>query len=211
MVDSTAFVGELCSSGAALGIDKTPIHHRPNAHRHPYTAVYTMLFSPLMHRSVLFAEIGIAGGGSALLWESYFKHPDAKICMFDCDAKSLNNGRRMLGNRGRVGYMDVRVDGDVARALRELSGGELYDVILDDSSHNFEDQVRIVREALPLLKTGGMLVIEDVFRATPENEYLRALKDVFSDCAAAYFVDCEHVRRWSPGWDNDKLLILVNG
>jgi hypothetical protein len=47
------------------------------------------------------------------------------------------------------------------------------------------------------------------FRATPEEEYTKELGEILPLCSAAYFVVCEHKDRWSPGWDNDKLLVLV--
>jgi hypothetical protein len=65
--------------------------------------------------------------------------------------------------------------------------------------------------AFPLLKQGGLLIVEDIFRSTPEDEYAREIKDVLEKCSASYFVMCEHKDRWSPGWDNDKLLVLVKG
>ncbi|NBP64099.1 MAG: hypothetical protein EBU66_05405 [Bacteroidetes bacterium] len=82
-------------------------------------------------------------------------------------------------------------------------------MIIDDSTHGFEDQIRIVKEAFPLLKPGGILIVEDVFRATEEAKYERELKDILEQCSTSYFVMCEHMARWSPGWDNDKLLVLV--
>jgi predicted O-methyltransferase YrrM len=105
--------------------------------------------------------------------------------------------------------MDVSKDGDVARALALPSGQ--YDVILDDSSHEFDHQIRIIKEGFPLLKPGGYLIVEDVFRSTPEERYEQALNQILPQCAEAYFVICNHEERYSPGWNNDKLLVLVKG
>jgi predicted O-methyltransferase YrrM len=107
--------------------------------------------------------------------------------------------------------MDVSVDGDVVRALKGSRGEALYDVILDDSSHEHGHQIRIIKEAFPLLRQGGLLVIEDIFRSIPEEEYSRELTDILPQCSAAYFILCEHKYKFSPGWDNDKLLVLVKG
>jgi len=169
-----------------------------------------MLFSPYKNRPVQFAEIGVAGGASVLLWDMYFTHADAKIHMFDSDMNFLENGARMVGDRCNFSQMDVSIDGDVARALAASRVSE-YDVIIDDSSHNHGHQIRIIKEAFPLLKQGGLLIIEDIFRATAEDDYTREIKDILEKCSASYFVMCEHKDRWSPGWDNDKLLVLVKG
>jgi predicted O-methyltransferase YrrM len=196
---------ELCMLGRATGTDKSPCN--TVAHRHPYTPVYSMLFAPLKNKPVHFAEIGVAGGASALMWDMYFAHPEAQIRMFDRDQNFLANAQRHVGKRFTFHLMDVSVDGDVYRAL----GEEKYDVIIDDSSHDFYHQIRIIKEAWPRLKSGGTLVIEDIFRNEDEEKYVKYLANttILKDAAAAYFVMCEHKNKWSPGWDNDKLLVLV--
>lgn len=205
VIDSTAVTSELCSLGRAAGTDKSP--YNTVAHRHPYTAVYSMLFAPLKNRALRFAEIGVAGGASAIMWDKYFTNPAADLRMFDSDLNFLAHGRGLVGGRFTFAQMDVAKDGDVGRAL---AVGE-YDVIIDDSSHNFEHQIRIIKEAWPHIKSGGMLIVEDVFRATPDEDYTKEIfaAEILEECSAAYFVMCEHAARWSPGWDNDKLLVLV--
>ena len=206
VIDSSDAKTELCFLGRAARTDKSP--YNTVSHRHPYTAVYNMLLSPYKNCPVQFAEIGVAGGASVLLWDMYFTHADAKIHMFDSDMNFLENARQMVGYRCNFSQMDVSIDGDVVRALKGSLAGE-YDVIIDDSSHNHGHQIRIIKEAFPLLKQGGLLIIEDIFRATPEDDYTREIKDILEKCSAYYFVMCEHKDRWSPGWDNDKLLVLV--
>jgi len=129
--------------------------------------------------------------------------------MFDRDQNFLDNARKYVGGRFTFSLMDVSVDGDVAKSL----GEDKYDVIIDDSSHDFYHQIRIIKEAWPRLKSGGILVIEDIFRNEDEEKYVKYLADttILKDAATSYFVHCEHKDKWSPGWDNDKLLILVKG
>jgi hypothetical protein len=212
VIDSSKAVTELCFLGNLAGTDKSPVISRAQRHRHAYTAVYTMLFAPLKSRPTQFAEIGVAGGHSALLWDMYFKHPKTVIHMFDRDQNFLNGAKELVSSQGvNFSLMDVGVDGDVSRALAASNPGGLYDVIIDDSSHEHGHQIRIIKEAFPLLTQGGILVVEDIFRATPEEEYTKELGAILPQCSAAYFVVCEHKDRWSPGWDNDKLLVLVKG
>ena len=82
IIDSSDAVTELCFLGNMAGTDKSPIISKSPRHRHAYTAVYTMLFSPLKFKPIHFAEIGVAGGSSALLWDMYFKNPETVIHMF---------------------------------------------------------------------------------------------------------------------------------
>lgn len=208
VIESTHAATELCAIGHHTGTDKSP--YNPTGHRHPYTPVYSILFAPLKRRPIRLAEIGVARGASAVMWNSYFTHPDTLIHMFDRDADLLQAAMRQVrSDRVRYGIMDVSIDGDVSGSLEVCSDGLLYDVIIDDSSHEHGHQLRIIREAFPLLKPGGILVIEDVFRSIDEREYYEPLKDVLEHCSFYYFALCEHALKWSPGWNNDRLLILV--
>lgn len=210
IIDSSDAITDLCKIGLEVKTDKSP--YNTLGHRHPYTGVYTMLFSTLRTKPIRFAEIGVARGSSAHMWSLYFTNPVAQIHMFDRDQDILHHViMRVDDSRMTATLMDVGVDGDVTRALKGVSPEGDFDVILDDSSHEMGHQIRIIHEGFPLLKSGGMLIIEDVFKSINEAEYEEALKDVLPGCAAAYFVVCEHRLRWSPGWDNDKLLVLVKG
>jgi predicted O-methyltransferase YrrM len=103
--------------------------------------------------------------------------------------------------------MDVGEEESIRRGLG-ATGGDL-DVILDDSSHGVDDQIRIIKQAIPFLRPGGVIIIEDIFRDTPEERYEEGLADVLDQFSMAMFVVTEHERRYSPGWNNDKLLFLV--
>lgn len=210
VIDSTAAPTELCMIGHETGTDKTP--YNLHGHRHPYTAVYSLLFARYKHQPVRFAEIGVAMGASTELWSKYFRHPSAKLAAFDCDEKLLQQVQaRVSDTRLELGQMDVSVDNSVREALKQVGRGEKYDIIIDDSSHNHEHQIRIIKESFPLLNSGGMLIIEDIFRATAEEDYEKHILEELGACAEAFFIDCEHRNKWSPGWDNDKLLILIKG
>lgn len=203
VIDSTDATTELCRLGKICGTDKSP--YNTARHRHPYTAVYSIILAALKNKPIRFAEIGVACGNSAMLWDLYFTNPATEILMFDRDEAFLENARALTCRRCSYALMDVGVDGDVARGL----GAGEYDVIIDDSSHEHGHQIRIIKEAWPLLKSGGTLIVEDIFRSTAEDEYYKEIPKIIGEAAAAYFVVCEHKERWSPGWDNDKLLVLV--
>ena len=216
VMDSTGAYTELCHLGKLLGIDKSPYNSNPQAHRHPYTAVYSTLFAPLKNKPIMFAEIGVAGGGSVMLWWNYFKN--ARLSFFDRDQNFLNNVTAMnfSHNKPYTGLVDVRVDGDIGRAIMEAciadaSGTAVrgFDVILDDSSHDYADQIRIIKECWPHIKSGGYMIVEDIYRSIAEECFERDLESILPECAEAYFVVCNHEERYSPGWNNDKILILV--
>ena len=204
-VDSTGAETHLCMLGSNYKTDKSP--YNDAGHRHPYTAVYSLFFSRFRFQPVRFVEIGIAGGNSILLWRTYFTHKDTHIFGFDRDKNFLENTLNFGLPGVSVGEMDVYEEDSIRKGL-EATGGNL-DVLLDDSSHGLVDQIRIIKQGLPFVKPGGLIVIEDIFRDTPEEKYEEGLADVLDQFSLAMFVTTEHERRYSPGWNNDKLLFLV--
>ena len=89
----------------------------------------------------------------------------------------------------------------------ELCGD--VDVILDDASHNPDDQATMIRTVMPFLKQGGLFIIEDIFREHPEKNFEDALLEVKNLVSFHTFIVCDHVNRHSPGWNNDKMLVMV--
>jgi hypothetical protein len=87
--------------------------------------------------------------------------------------------------------------------------GVLYDCIIDDSTHNFLDMIRIIKCSLPYLKPGGLIIIEDIRKAFDESWFYNELKGVLDQFQTSFFVDLEHDRRNSGLVQNDKVLILV--
>jgi len=214
VIDSTGAYTELCQLGKACNIDKSP--YNDMGHRHPYTAVYSMLFAPLKNKEIMFAEIGVAMGGSVVLWWKYFSK--AHFSFFDRDQNLLNNVNTLHfpSRQPYTGLVDVRVDGDIGRAIMNAcmhynNGSEprMFDVILDDSSHDYADQIRIIKECWPHIRSGGYMIVEDIFRKIPESDFERDLDSILPECSDAYFVICNHEERYSPGWNNDKILVLV--
>jgi hypothetical protein len=54
-----------------------------------------------------------------------------------------------------------------------------------------------------------MIIIEDVSRDEPEERYIKILEDIKNEFSFVSFIQTEHENRYSPGWNNDKLLVLV--
>jgi predicted O-methyltransferase YrrM len=87
--------------------------------------------------------------------------------------------------------------------------GELYDVILDDASHNIDHQVEVIRTGIHFLKQGGLLFVEDIFRDADTEKYEKVLNEIKHLVSFHTFIICDHEQRYSPGWNNDKILVLV--
>lgn len=205
-IDSSDCVSDLCIICAETGTDKTPYCN--GGHRHPYTVPYSLLFEPLRKKPIKFAEIGVFRGASLLAWRRFFTK--ARIYGFDNDANNLN----FIASQGWPGIQLDLMDASQAQSIQSqlskyIQDGELFDVILDDASHNAEHQVEVIRTALPLLKQGGLLIVEDIFRDNSTEPYERVFREVKDMVSFHTFIVCDHKNRYSPGWNNDKLLVFV--
>lgn len=204
IVDSTKCTTDLCYLGQICGTDKTPFNL--HGHRHPYTAVYSMLMAQYKHHPVRFCEIGVAGGASVSMWNKYFEK--GSFHFFDSDQNFLNHSAQNVSPVNNIfSIMDVSVSESIRNAF--ASSGGNFDIILDDSSHNAAHQKLIIHEALPFLRSGGMMIIEDISRGEPEETYFNNIKDIYHEFSFISFILTEHANRYSPGWDNDKLLVLI--
>lgn len=193
----------LCQLGASLGTDKSPLNQR--GHRHPYTSAYSLLLSQYRFQPVRFAEIGIAMGASAAMWSHFFNN--GQIFMFDSDENFISNCRSYNLPNVICNQMDVFKEDSIRSAL-EAIGGNL-DVLLDDSTHGIDDQIRIIETALPYVRPGGMILVEDIFRTTPDEEYEKRLENVLHHFSFCTFLVTEHDNKFSGTWNNDKILVLI--
>jgi len=205
-LDSTECRTTLCRLCAESGTDKCP--YNLHGHRHPYTAPYSLFFEPLKHRPIKFAEIGVFRGASVRAWREFFSQ--ARIYGYDRDSPNLQFIQQQNFPNVFLDVMDASSQESIQQKLREATqDGELFDVILDDASHDPADQCAVIRTALPFLKQGGLLIIEDIFRERPTKPYEDAFRDVQDLVSFHTFIVCDHQLRYSPGWNNDKLLVFV--
>lgn len=204
-IDSSLSETELCQLGKEFGADKSP--YNTVAHRHPYTAVYSMFLSRFKEKPIRFVEIGIAGGASVRMWSKYFHNPNKSLFFFDCDRNFIEHSKSFRLPDVHCLEMNVYHEESIVEGLKKI-GGDL-DVLLDDSTHGIPEQVKIIKCGLPFVKSGGMIIIEDIFKRHDEKKYAEELNDVLDQFSLAMFITCDHRLRWSPDWDNDKLLILV--
>ncbi len=204
IIDSTNSITDLCGMGLKYGTDKSPYNRNPTLHKHPYTAVYDFLFSSLRYKEINIAEIGILDNKSMLCWREYF--PKAKLYGYEWfDGKIVQALKDGLNDTTYI-KMNIQNETSIENALNKANC--LFDIVIEDSTHIFEDQIRFANIATKYIAPGGILVIEDIFRKADEQEYSEKLKNLSKFFSSATFVVAEHELKHSPGWDNDKLLIL---
>ena len=201
---------ELCDLGKKYDTDKSSQRNNVSniRHCHPYTLFYDGIFRKKKNETLKIAELGILDGASLLMWREYF--PNAQIYGFEYNQHLINSFKQKFDtDRITLTSIDVTQKDSIVEAFSELN--ILYDVIIEDTTHQFEDQVRVIENAHRYLKPGGILIVEDIFKRYKEMDYINRLKPTLTHFQDYYFVELDHVNKNSKGWDNDKLLVLVKG
>jgi len=203
VIDSTHAKTDLCELGIKYPTDKSP-YNTAVWHKHPYTAIYNLLFAPLRYKNINFAEIGILENHSMLCWREYF--PNATLLGYEFDGARIE--KALSDNLPNTVYPFIDMMSDQS-VKDNFSMHSFFDVIVEDSTHLFDDQIRFINIAYRSVKPGGIIIIEDLFHKDDEQRYIDAIsdeaKEYFSDLT---FVSAEHELKYSPEWDNDKLMIL---
>ena len=206
-LDSTLCKTTLCDLCSRTDTDKSPFTLN-GGHRHPYTTPYSLFFEPLKHKPIKFAEIGIFRGASIMAWRAFFSR--ARIFGFDIDLVAMENIKNMNLPAVFLDQMDAtKPDSMEAVFQKYMTDGELFDVIIDDALHDVNQQAITIRTCMNKLKQGGLLIIEDVFRNQDHAPYIKVMEEVKDLISFSTFIICDHKDRYSPGWDNDKILVMV--
>jgi hypothetical protein len=207
IIDSTKCRTTLCNICSRTGTDKSPFTIN-NGHRHPYTTPYSLFFEPLKNKPIKLAEIGIFRGASIVAWRIFFSR--ARIYGFDIDMEAMKYVKDLNLPGVFLDQMDAtKTDSMESVFQRHMADGELFDVIIDDALHEVGQQAVTIRTCMNKLKQGGLLIIEDIFRSQDHADYLKVMEEVKDLISFSTFILCEHADRYSPGWDNDKMLVMV--
>ena len=205
-IDSTLIKSELCKIGERVATDKSPYNRK--LHRHPYTSIYNLIFNNLKHKKFNFAEIGILHNKSIKMWREFF--PNAIIYGFEFDEDLIRNAK--LEKLRNVFYKKIDVKDIISIKTSFKKTRKTFDIIIDDSTHNYFDQINIIKNTLPYLNTGGILIIEDIpknKKEYSEERFFSSLKNELKYFDFFNFIDCDHLNKFSKGWLNDRIFILV--
>jgi SAM-dependent methyltransferase len=204
-IDYKSNKSELCELGRIYDTDKSSQRDNPIDIRycHPYTIFYEGLFRSIKNHNLKIAELGILDGASLRMWRDYFTN--SEIYGFDNDRNLITNFKN--SDRITLNHIDVTDKDNILQSFKALD--LTFDIIIDDTTHRLEDQLRIIKTVYQYLRPGGVLIIEDIFKSTREDDYINPLKNILEYFSDYYFVDLDSKRKNSHGWNNDKLLVLV--
>lgn len=204
-IDSTNSFTDLCLLGVTHPTDKSPYNMNNNLHKHPYSAIYNLLFSSIRNNPIKLGEVGILDNMSMICWRKYF--PNALLYGYEWFDSRLQ--KAIDDNLPNVEYVKMNVESEKSIETALSSSEGKFDVLIDDSTHIFEHQIKLINVGHKYVKSGGYLIVEDIFLQFDENNYKNALDHLKDEFSFATFIIAEHEKKHSPGWDNDKLLILI--
>lgn len=129
------------------GTDKQPIEHN-------YTSNYNKLLKTISVDNML--EIGLGNGASIKMWKDYF--PQAKIFCMELFGKE--NAEKWNGAEGNINGINF-ISGDSTKIDSWINIPNNLDMIIDDGSHDPDDQIQTFIAGFSHLRTGGLYIIED--------------------------------------------------
>lgn len=138
---------------------------------HTYLETYDKLFEPFRHGCTIM-EIGLAMGDSLKLWDRYFKN--SVIIGVDISVVFKRSNFYLSENKNTINVLET--DATKEDFLKELNGLR-FDIVIDDGSHQTQDQINTFNHLKHLMNEGGVYIIEDLLALDIEREKYLALHD----------------------------------
>jgi hypothetical protein len=199
---------DLCKIGAKYGTDKSPYNDLTEKYyRHSYTPFYSILFSKYRYQKINFGEIGILHNSSIKMWREYFLN--ATIYAWDGHNGHIENGKRNNLNNVFYDYMHTTFEESIKESF--VKSNVKFDILIDDASHLFWDQIRLIRGCVQYLLPGSLLIVEDIDKNNSEQLYIDEIKNYGHDkyYDEISFIEFNHNNKNLIDYDNDKILLMT--
>jgi len=118
-----------------------------------YFYIYEEIFNEHKGKDITFVEVGVHNGGSLFMWKEYFGK-NSRIVGVD-----LNPNAKLLEEYGFEIYIGSQNDSDFWDNFHKEVNG--IDILLDDGSHDYYDQILTLNKAVPNIRDNGIVIIED--------------------------------------------------
>lgn len=123
---------------------------------HSYLEPYEDIFQKRKNDEVKLLEIGVNMGGSIKLWKDYFTN--GIIHGVDIsDEGSIKENDIKNHERVKLHMKTNAYDNNFVKSFDFK-----FDIIIDDGPHTLDSMIYVVKNYTPLLKSDGVLVIEDI-------------------------------------------------
>ena len=184
---------DLCLIRKKYDADKTQLKMNVN------TFYYDSIFKNIKNDNLNILEFGIFEGASLLMWKEYFCN--SKIVGLDNNINYIN---KMKEENFDVSFVDVNDDNNISLTLKNLN--MMFDIIIEDTTHQIDDQIRVIKNSVEYLKPGGVIIIENIFLNNNEKDYYEKLGETLNEFQNNYFITLNHD---NDNNNNDKLFVLI--
>lgn len=164
---------------------------------HGYTDVYALLFDHMREAVHNVTEVGAKTGQSLQLWHAYF--PNALI--YGLDIVITRPALHRVSKLPRARLIKANSQSQQAVSMLPMAPGT-QDVIIDDGDHSANGTQRTLLAMWPLLKPGGIYVIEDIITGTGDGcEHYRCSHPINAPLGGQAVAPLIH----TPGWRQPQL------
>jgi len=155
---------------------------------------YDELFSPLKDKVTDVLEIGIHAGTSILLWRDFFNN----ATIYGIDVEKCDRVHQQHN------IIDIYGDAYNTEIFSNFNNKE-FDIIIDDGPHTLETMTFFINYYLPLLKSGGILIIEDIIDCAWTQILLDMIDPLIGKITKIDMRDKQktqwHLDKWKNGLD----------
>lgn len=151
------FPNELDKIARKYGTDKMST-------KHGYTEYYFKYFKEFKNSAKSVLEIGVREGWSHKMWYEFF--PEAVIYGIDHYRGQFSKPKEEIENERIKIFIGDQADENF---LKNTFSSVKFDIIIDDGGHWMSQQQISLKALYPLLKSGGIYVIEDLHTSKDRN------------------------------------------
>lgn len=119
-------------------------------------------------RPVRILEIGLFHGDSALMYDEFFDG-ECEIYSLEIDENLVNEFNRTKARPNIHIMVGNQSDEEVLYKIRNMFINRKFDIILDDGSHEHEDQMRTLVILSDILAYDGIYILEDLHTSLPDE------------------------------------------
>ena len=164
---------------------------RKNIHEYDYemgqnfSSVYETYFEKIKEKKLKILEIGVAGGHSHAAWYCYF--PNSEIHGIDIRPK-----KHLLYEGSRLKYLQIDcINQKKIEKYKKL--GLNFDIIIDDSLHNYTGFITNLINFFPLLKKDGYYFLEDFITSDNRLKNQRLFNEKFGKKLQGYDLTMDEI------------------
>lgn len=216
---------ELCEIGLKYDCESTPKRLDSSEKRdsQSFTIFYNSIFSKIKLNRLNIAILFNSNLNQILMWNEYF--PNSIIHGFvlndvssdvssDVSNDVSNNNQyinyysNIIQDKERIKLFKINISNKNNIIDTFNNNNLLYDIIIDSSTNFINDQIRIIKSTNQFLKSGGIFIIENIFKYYIENDYIDKLSEILNDFKEYYFLTFNHEGK-TIGNNNNKLFYLI--